>query len=197
VSDTLYLSVYQPTLTSLNITPDTVFLTPGATWEFLALGRDQENNSYAIDAQWEASGGTIDNSGLYTAGTNWGTYYAKVTDVETQLTDSAVIVISETTNADFTELQEFTLFQNFPNPFSDRTTIKYSIPFESRVSLRIYSMNGTVVRQHIEAQPSGTHEIEWDVSGVPAGIYFYSVDVNEINGNHRFRDVKKMSVMRK
>jgi probable HAF family extracellular repeat protein/parallel beta-helix repeat protein len=196
VADTFYLSVYQPTLISLNISPDTVFISTESIWQFSAIGLDQENNSYAINAQWEASGGTIDNSGLFTAGTNVGTFYAKVTDPETLLTDSAVIVISASTNADFTEQQEFMLFQNYPNPFSDRTIIKYSILFESRVIVRIFTMNGTLVREYSEAQPSGTHQIEWDVSGVPAGIYFYSIEVNEINGSQSFHDVKKMSLMR-
>jgi probable HAF family extracellular repeat protein/parallel beta-helix repeat protein len=196
-SDTFYLSVYQPMLVSLNITPDTAYVNTGETWQFSAIGLDQENNSYAINAQWEASGGVIDNSGMFTAGTNLGTYYVKVTDPETQLTDSAVIIISKSTSVDFTETHEFILYQNFPNPFSDRTTIKYSIPFESRVSIRIYTMNGTVVKQFSEAQPSGIHLLEWDVSALPAGIYFYSIEVNEINGSHSFRDVKKMSVMQK
>ena len=196
-SDTFYISVYQPTLISLNISPDTVYISTGATWQFSAIGLDQENNSYTINAQWEASGGTIDNSGMFTAGTDLGTFYAKVTDIETQLTDSAVIVISQSTNAGITELQDFILYQNYPNPFSDRTTIKYNIPFESRVLVRIFTMNGTVVKQYAEAQPSGTHQIEWNVSEVPAGIYFYSIEVNEINGSHSFRDVKKMSLMRK
>ena len=197
VADTFYISVYQPTLISLNISPDTVYISTGATWQFSVLGLDQENNSYTFNAQWEASGGTIDNSGMFTAGTNLGTYNVKVTDPVTKLTNTAVVVISQSTNTDLTELQDFILYQNYPNPFSDRTTIKYNIPFESRVSVRIFTMNGTVVREYAEAQPSGTHHIEWDVSGVPAGIYFYSIEVNEINGSQSFRDVKKMSLMRK
>lgn len=197
VSDTFYLSVYQPQLISLNISPDTAYVNIGTTWQFSAIGLDQENNSYVFDAQWDASGGTIDNTGLFTAGASAGTFYAVVTDPESQLSDTAIIRVLQSTDADIVFLQDFKLSQNYPNPFSGTTTIKYNIPFESRVSVRIFTINGVIVQEFLGSQPSGEHLLEWDATGYSAGMYFYSIDVKEINGSHSFRDVRKMSVLLK
>ncbi len=196
-ADTIYLATYAPVLASLSLYPDTAIFAVNHAYQFLALGLDQEGKTMSVSGNWEAGGGTIDETGYFIAGDNPGTFFVKVTDNETQLTDSAIIVITESTYAYKPTLSDYKLWQNYPNPFSGNTTIKYNIPFESRVSVRIFTMNGVIVKEVLNSQPSGEHLFDWDASEIPAGMYFYSIEAKEINGSHSFRDVKKMSVMKR
>lgn len=69
---------------------------------------------------------------------------------------------------------QFSLHQNFPNPFNPVTTIQYEIPVSSLVTLTVYDRTGreaaVLVRQN--KQP-GRHTIEFDGSKLASGIYFY------------------------
>ena len=68
--------------------------------------------------------------------------------------------------------QSILLTSIYPNPFNSITTISYQLPAASDVSLKIFDITGrevtTLVRDRMEA---GRHQIVWDGSGVPSGIY--------------------------
>ncbi|MRR28751.1 T9SS type A sorting domain-containing protein [bacterium] len=73
----------------------------------------------------------------------------------------------------------FELGQSRPNPFSQRTQIKYQLPERTQVSLKIYNIGGQLVRTLVNAiQDAGTHSIDWDGredagSRLCQGIYLY------------------------
>ena len=73
----------------------------------------------------------------------------------------------------------------FPNPFNPETTIKFSIPDRSLVSLTIYDVAGRLVKVLTsESLPAGEHTRHWngrDDSGHPvaSGVYFYKFSANE------------------
>jgi hypothetical protein len=73
------------------------------------------------------------------------------------------------------------LFQNIPNPFSPETSIAFELPRGGRAELRIYDVNGRLVRTLLNAnRKPGTHKLRWDGSDgsgrtVPSGVYFYSL----------------------
>jgi hypothetical protein len=73
---------------------------------------------------------------------------------------------------------EFTLEQNYPNPFTGRTEIRYGLPADSTVNLTIYNVAGQRVRTLThERQTSGYRVVHWDGRNddgieVPGGIYF-------------------------
>lgn len=75
----------------------------------------------------------------------------------------------------------FTLDQNFPNPFNPSTTIKFSIPQNSTVTLAIYDAMGNLVKTLTnEALAAGKHEVNWNGDNnsgtkVSSGIYFYKL----------------------
>lgn len=79
----------------------------------------------------------------------------------------------------------FALSRNHPNPFSNRTTIKYEIPTRSQVSLMIYDIAGRAVTTIVNAQQNaGLHIAEWDGRdkngmSLPNGIYFYRLHAGE------------------
>ena len=76
---------------------------------------------------------------------------------------------------------EFHLSQNYPNPFNLQTIIKYQLPEESWVNLRIYNIQGQEVRALIdEQQEIGYHTVPWDGRDdrgfeVATGVYFYHI----------------------
>ena len=89
--------------------------------------------------------------------------------------------------------QEFYVSQNFPNPFNPSTTIKYSIPEESRVKINIYNSIGEVVESLInEVFSPGNYEIIWNAQNYPSGIYFYSFEVSRADGIPVQREVRKI-----
>ncbi|MDP2885036.1 MAG: S8 family serine peptidase [Ignavibacteria bacterium] len=76
----------------------------------------------------------------------------------------------------------FTLSQNYPNPFNPTTTIRYSVPAQGRVRLRVFDLVGREVASLVdEEEASGSYLINWrgtDNYGRPlaSGVYFYKLD---------------------
>jgi len=73
----------------------------------------------------------------------------------------------------------FTLAQNFPNPFNPSTRIPFELTRGGRVSLSIYDVAGREVRAVLDRDlPAGLHQAEWDGRdqagrNVASGVYFY------------------------
>ncbi len=89
-----------------------------------------------------------------------------------------------------------TLASCSPNPFRDRTQIRYALPTEGNVSLRVYDATGRTVRTLASGhQKAGSYSVTWDSRDnrgrqVPRGVYFYRLDTPG------FRSVKKAVVTR-
>jgi hypothetical protein len=71
----------------------------------------------------------------------------------------------------------FQLMQNYPNPFNPTTQIGFQLPRNCKVTLAIFDLSGRVVNTAIreEDREAGYHEVEFDGSGVSAGVYFYQL----------------------
>lgn len=82
--------------------------------------------------------------------------------------------VEENKNIDFPE--QFALMQNFPNPFNPSTTIKYEVPFQSKIVIKFYDIIGnellTLVNEH---KAAGRYQIEFDGSQLSSGVYFYQI----------------------
>lgn len=75
---------------------------------------------------------------------------------------------------------KFELYQNYPNPFNPATTIKFSIPQTSRVTLRVFDILGEEVATLVnEEKPAGIYEVEFNGSDLASGIYFYLLKTEE------------------
>lgn len=87
--------------------------------------------------------------------------------------------------------ESYTLFQNYPNPFNPSTAIKYSIPTESFVNVKVYNLIGQEVAELVNQQQQvGNYEISFEANNLPSGIYFYSIKA----GN--FAETKKMMLVK-
>ena len=85
----------------------------------------------------------------------------------------------------------YNLSQNYPNPFNPTTTIKYSIPKQSLVTLKIYDILGRQITTLVnEEKPAGNYKIKYDASSLASGVYFYRLQA----GN--FVQTKKMILLR-
>lgn len=72
---------------------------------------------------------------------------------------------------------KFLVKQNYPNPFGDKTTIKFGLPNKNRVTVEIFDILGRRVRTLAsdEVYPAGFHEIPWNPSQLASGVYLYRV----------------------
>jgi len=88
-------------------------------------------------------------------------------------------------------VNEFMLFQNYPNLFNPTSTIKYQIPELSFVTLKVYDVLGNEIATLVNAEmPAGEYVVEFDGSGLTSGIYFYQLRA----GN--FFETRKMILMK-
>ncbi|HUI64303.1 MAG TPA: T9SS type A sorting domain-containing protein [Bacteroidota bacterium] len=70
--------------------------------------------------------------------------------------------------------EDFSLKQNFPNPFNPSTTIRYTLSRATHVTLSVYSLLGALVSTLVQAeQGAGEHEVHFDGGGLSSGVYFY------------------------
>jgi lysophospholipase L1-like esterase len=106
---------------------------------------------------------------------------------------------TSTGSLDFTEpLVGYALGQNYPNPFNPTRTIRYVLPKESKVSMRIYSLLGQVVQTfEVGIQKPGNHTENWAPSSAASGIYFCHLEaVSLTNPNERFLGMKKIILLK-
>jgi regulation of enolase protein 1 (concanavalin A-like superfamily) len=93
--------------------------------------------------------------------------------------------ITDVNDAEKLIADHFELFQNYPNPFNPSTNIKFSIPENGYVSLKIYDMLGKEIRTLISKSLSkGIYNFEWDGMNnagnkVGSGTYIYRVSAGE------------------
>jgi hypothetical protein len=87
--------------------------------------------------------------------------------------------------------QEYQLSQNYPNPFNPSTTIEFSLPSQSDVSVTIYDALGNELEVLFSGSKSaGTHSVNWNASNYASGIYFYRLNAGAFN------QVKKMLLLK-
>jgi hypothetical protein len=75
-----------------------------------------------------------------------------------------------------TNLNNFVLEQNYPNPFNPTTNIRFRIADRGFTTLNVYNILGNEIAILVSEEiPAGEHEITFDASNLPSGIYFYQL----------------------
>ncbi|MCH8034952.1 MAG: aryl-sulfate sulfotransferase, partial [Bacteroidetes bacterium] len=114
-----------------------------------------------------------------------------------------VMILAGRTDTIFSDVKKdeiiynYVLEQNYPNPFNPGTTIRYSIPTQSNVRLRVYNSIGENIADLINSnQSAGIYEVSWNAGNVASGIYFYSIEAIPTDGTDYFHSVKKMILLK-
>ncbi len=86
---------------------------------------------------------------------------------------------------------EFRLFQNYPNPFNPTSKIKFSLPKNLKVVIKVYDILGREVKTLInEFRTAGYYEVLFDGTNFASGVYFYRIEAGS------FVDAKKMVLIK-
>ena len=89
------------------------------------------------------------------------------------------------------QIFNFCLKQNYPNPYNNSTVIKYSIPEEGLVRIKVHNTLGEEVTNLVnEIKQIGDYEVSFDATYLPSGIYFYQMQSNN------FIQTKKMILLK-
>lgn len=81
--------------------------------------------------------------------------------------------------------EEFELLQNYPNPFNPTTTIRFALPINAQVTLKVYDITGREVQTLVTStMNAGRHQVVWDGSAqngqtVASGVYFYRLEAGD------------------
>ena len=90
------------------------------------------------------------------------------------------------------------LKQNYPNPFNPTTRINFTLPVASIVTLKIYTLLGqeaaTLIEEQLEER--GTHEVEFNGSGLSSGTYLYRLMAKGSEDNSLYDKTKRMVMIK-
>jgi len=111
---------------------------------------------------------------------------------EQNLTNNLLVIKNKPNSVEDEETPtEFALYQNYPNPFNPSTRIKYQVASTEKVNLIVYDILGREIATLVnETKPVGNHEVEFDASKLPSGIFFYRLQSGD------FTQTKKMMVIK-
>ena len=85
----------------------------------------------------------------------------------------------------------YMLEQNYPNPFNPETSIRFNVPKESFVTVKVYNTLGEVVATLVnEEKSAGVYSVSFKANNLTSGIYFYTIKAND------FSSTKKMILMK-
>ena len=88
-------------------------------------------------------------------------------------------------------INNFSLYQNYPNPFNPTSTIKYELPEDLRVQIKVFDVLGKEVSALVnEEKPAGSYEVKFNGGNLASGIYFYRIQAGS------FIDTKKMILLK-
>lgn len=110
----------------------------------------------------------------------------------TGLSDSAFTIAGVTGTKEVSNTPEsYELYQNYPNPFNPATQIKYSIPNNGFVTLKVYNILGQEVATIFSGtQKAGNYTANFDANKFASGVYFYRLQAGS------FSSVKKMILIK-
>ena len=124
-------------------------------------------------------------------------YRLSAVDLSGNISDySAIMGVTTLNLKDDLIPREFALHPNYPNPFNPVTTLRYDLPVSSDILIRIYDINGRVVKTIFSGYKKAGHNTAvWDAKNdigepVSAGMYLYLIQTSE------FRKTKKMLLLK-
>jgi len=147
-----------------------------ANYQVYSFGITDQNGNYTITGLVPGSYSVTSSSYGYSDGTtstsslDYNTNYSSTSSFT--MTPEAVTAVSSTPSV----ISSYQLYQNYPNPFNPSTVIKFNVPNESRVTLKVYNILGSEVATLVNGmKPAGTYNITFNASNLASGVYFYQL----------------------
>ncbi|HCY75664.1 MAG TPA: hypothetical protein DHV28_07055 [Ignavibacteriales bacterium] len=85
----------------------------------------------------------------------------------------------------------YELYQNYPNPFNPVTTIRYALPQDGVVTIKVFDILGQqVATLKNEYQKANRYEVQFNSKGLASGVYIYKLQVND------YSESKKMMLLK-
>ena len=138
----------------------------------------------------------------FVASANEGYQFVGWSGISTSTEDSINLIFTEndTITSNFSKpssitksevVMEFTLHENYPNPFNPVTTISYEISRELNIVLSVYDNTGKLLDVLInQKQNAGNYSIKWNAKRYSSGVYFYKMKVGD------FQEVRKCLLLK-
>ncbi|MBK8551957.1 MAG: T9SS type A sorting domain-containing protein [Ignavibacteria bacterium] len=120
-----------------------------------------------IDTTFSGSGSYLITNTLGFSSLNFTVNYSFITSSQNEILNTGIP-------------ESLTLLQNYPNPFNPVTSINYHLSKNDFINLSVYNSSGELVQVLINSYTTaGIHEIVFDASDLPSGVYFYKIRSGE------------------
>lgn len=170
--------VYEVEIENFAFVPGRLHINPGDAIEW--RNRDAVNHtSTSDDGIWDS--GLLAENQTFTYTFNLEGVYPYHCTLHSSMVDT-IVVGSPTAIGDQSPSipDRYEVSQNYPNPFNAQTAIEYSLPQDAHVKIVIYNLLGQNVETLFNGnQTAGIHQVTWDASEVPTGVYFYRMETGE------------------
>ncbi|MCH7852007.1 MAG: T9SS type A sorting domain-containing protein [Candidatus Marinimicrobia bacterium] len=108
-------------------------------------------------------------------------------DSDTMIVDASVLGINNIADLP----KEYSLGNNYPNPFNPSTTIEYYVPVAGIVSLTVFDLHGRTVGVLIkEFQTAGSYTIDFNADDLPSGLYFLKMQAGDFKATSKMMYLK-------
>jgi hypothetical protein len=124
--------------------------------------------------------------------------YDIVSDGKITINEDATIKLIMTPNSVVEIPREFGLSQNYPNPFNPTTRIKYDLPVDAKVTIKIFNILGQEVEVLLDdLQSAGYKWLDFNAANLSSGVYFYQINATgSADASKKFTKVNKMMVLK-
>ena len=130
------------------------------------------------------------------------TYTLTAFDFANNESDAAEATVMTTGVGEGVEIPTvYSIANNYPNPFNPSTVIRFGVPTQSSVSLKIYNVLGQEIATLVdEVKSAGYFTVQWNGtnqfgSEVASGIYLYLFEAKGVDGSETFKESKKMLLL--
>ena len=161
-------------------------------YQYKATDPDGDVVTFKLDSG--PDGATMSSAGLFTwipKTTQAGQQFLLMITISDGTLSETLVTTLTTSTVVSAETEEvipvkYSMAQNYPNPFNPSTTIKYSLPKEGNVVLKVYSVMGEEVKTLVNGfRSAGVHTVNFDASsakgGLTSGLYFYKLETPEFS----------------
>ncbi len=95
-----------------------------------------------------------------------------------------------------TVISSYNLEQNYPNPFNPVTEIKYYVPEDSRISIRVYDITGKLVTELVnDIKSKGSYNALFNAVNFASGIYYYQMIAYDLNSSSEIYSASKKMML--